>query len=129
VTDDARRAALESLGSALARLGNALSQPKTEWTRDAAIQRFEFSFELAWRAMARCARDEGIDVASPRQAVRAAFKLGWIEDDASWLSMLDDRNRTSHTYKEKTAEEIYGRLARHHAALSGLHRRLRGLTT
>jgi hypothetical protein len=27
----------------------ALDQPPTEWTRDAAIQRFEFTFELATR--------------------------------------------------------------------------------
>lgn len=115
------------LASALARLGTALAQPKTEWTRDAAIQRFEFTFELAWRAVARFAKDEGIESGSPRQAIRAAFKLGWIDDDALWLSMLNDRNRTSHTYNEKTAEQIYANLARYHAVLSALERRLRGL--
>lgn len=122
-----RTAALESLGSALARLGDALAQPKTEWTRDAAIQRFEFTCELAWRAVGRFAKDEGIESGSPRQAIRAAFKLGWIDDDALWLSMLNDRNRTSHTYHEKTAEQIYANLARYHAALSSLVRRLREL--
>lgn len=38
---------LVAFGSALARLGDALAQPKTEWTRDAALQRFEFTVELA----------------------------------------------------------------------------------
>ena len=50
--DDAFRAVrLDSLGAAVARLEAALAQPKTEWTRDAAIQRFEFSFELAWKTV------------------------------------------------------------------------------
>lgn len=38
---------LVSLRTALGRLDDALAQPKTEWTRDSAIQRFEFTFELA----------------------------------------------------------------------------------
>ncbi len=38
--------------------------------------------------------------------------------------MLDDRNRTSHTYNEATAEELYSRLPAHLAALTGLHARL-----
>lgn len=102
---------LAALRVAVARLEAALAQPKTEWTRDAAIQRFEFTFELMWKAVAHAARAEGVDVASPRGALRAAFSLKWIEDDTTWLTMLDDRNRTTHTYSEAVAEEIYGRLA------------------
>lgn len=127
MTAEERAAVAASLRSALSRLGDALGQPKSEWTRDAAIQRFEFSFELAWKATARHAHDEGIDCASPRQALKAALRLGWIVDDALWLAMLSDRNRTSHAYNEKTAEEIFGALPRYHALLSELQRRLEGL--
>lgn len=116
---------LASLASALERLAAALRQPKTEWTRDAAIQRFEFTFELAWRATARAARREGIECGSPRQALRAAVKLGWIADEPVWLDMLDDRNRTSHTYNEQTAEEIFSRLADYRAKLTALLERLK----
>ena len=118
---------LTAFESALARLQDALAQPKTEWTRDAAIQRFEFTIELAWRTTARFARREGVECASPRQAVQAALRLGWIEDDAIWLDMIDDRNRTSHTYNEETAEELYARLPGYLPALSGLLDRLRQL--
>jgi hypothetical protein len=38
--------------------------------------------------------------------------------------MLDDRNRTSHTYREATAEEIYSRLSGHLERMSGLAKRL-----
>ena len=57
-------------------------------------------------------------------ALRAALRLGWIHDDDVWLTMLDDRNRTSHTYHEPTAEEIYGRLGDYQARLGELHARL-----
>jgi hypothetical protein len=67
---------LVPFGNALARLSEALNQPKTEWTRDAAIQRFEFTIELAWKTIIRFARREGFECDSSRQALRAAFKLG-----------------------------------------------------
>lgn len=124
MTDAEQRAVLDSLQSALARLRDALAQPKTEWTRDASIQRFEFTFELAWKAIKRFGREEGVEPPSPRQALKAALRLGWIEDDSAWLTMLDDRNRTSHTYREATAEEIYSRLSGHLERLNGLAQRL-----
>lgn len=113
--------------SALERLAAALGQPKSEWTRDAAIQRFEFTFELAWKSAARAARREGIPCASPRQTWKVALQLGWIEDDALWLDMLDDRNRASHTYNEATAEQIYSRLPGYLEALRSIVQTLRRL--
>ncbi len=88
------------------------------------FSRFEFTFELAWKTVMRLARREGVECVSPRQAWRAALQLGWIDDDVLWLDMLDDRNRTSHTYNEQTAEAIFNRLASYHNALQALAQRL-----
>lgn len=123
----ASRPRLDSFASALQRLGAALAQPKSEWTRDAAIQRFEFTFELAWKSTARAARREGIECASPRQTLRAAVRLGWICDEPLWLDMLDDQNRASHTYNEQTAEDIFSRLPAYRSGLDGLLSRLRSV--
>ncbi len=38
--------------------------------------------------------------------------------------MLDDRNRTTHTYNESVAEDIFGRLEGYASALGTLRRRL-----
>lgn len=81
--------------------------------------------EPVWKAVMHAAHDEGRECASPRQAFRVAFALGWITDDALWLGMLEDRNRTSHTYNEATAEEIYTHLANHVSALGRLLETLR----
>ena len=54
--------------TALDRLDDALAQPKTEWTRDSAIRRFEFTFELAWKAVATVAEAQGVDARSPLYA-------------------------------------------------------------
>lgn len=75
--------------------------------RDATIQRFEYTFEVAWKLFRKVARIEGIEVVSPRQAIRAAYDVGLVEDVDLWFEMLNDRNRTSHTYSETTADEVF----------------------
>lgn len=111
---------LNTFELALTRLGEALAQPKSEWTRDAAIQRFEFTFEQSWKAIARFCELEGMRVASPRQAFRAALRLHWIADDVLWLDMVADRNRTVHAYNEAMAEDIYSHLPAYCEALAAL---------
>jgi nucleotidyltransferase substrate binding protein (TIGR01987 family) len=116
---------LAAFGSALGRLRAALDRPLDEWTRDAAIQRFGFTFELAWKCVQQAAVEEGLECASPRAALRVAARLGWIADDEVWLRMLDDRNRSSHTYDEAAALAVHASLAGYSDALSGLLAKLR----
>ncbi|MGE0447691.1 MAG: HI0074 family nucleotidyltransferase substrate-binding subunit [Vicinamibacterales bacterium] len=98
---------------AVARLADALAQPETEFVRDAAIQRFEFSFELTWKAIQAVARLEGQDCTSPRTALSTAWRNGWLDDETAWIEMLEDRNKTSHTYRDAVAKDVFGRLAHH----------------
>jgi nucleotidyltransferase substrate binding protein (TIGR01987 family) len=118
------RLLLVDFEKALLRLGEALAQPENEFIRDAAIQRFEFSFELAWKSVQAAARLEGQDCASPRVAFSTAWRNGWIDDEAVWLDMLDARNKTTHTYREAVAREVFAGLPGHLPALRSLHRSL-----
>ena len=95
------------LGQALARLDEALDRPEDPIVRDACIQRFEFTFEMAWKAVQAQAMAEGLECVSPRDCFRTAFRLGLVENDTGWMAMVEDRNRTTHTYDEKSAHEIY----------------------
>jgi nucleotidyltransferase substrate binding protein (TIGR01987 family) len=101
---------LDSFNKALRRLAEALDAPPGDLVRDASIQRFEFTFELAWKAIKNTATVEGLECMSPRSCLKLAFGQGWIDDEPIWLAMLEDRNRASHTYDEKLAEQLYGRL-------------------
>ena len=42
------------LRGAVDSLQDAVAQPKNPYTRDATIQRFEYTFELAWKMLRRC---------------------------------------------------------------------------
>lgn len=84
--------------------------------RDAAIQRFEFTFEAVWKAAKDVLLErEGIDAASPKGVIRSCREIGILSEEqaATALEMADDRNLTVHTYNEKLAVEIYGRLGKY----------------
>ena len=90
-----------------------MSAPSSPIQPDAVLQRFEFTFELCWKALRiHLVENEGIDVASPKGALKAAFKQGLILDteEAEFFKMLEDRNTSTHTYDEQEANEIFLRV-------------------
>jgi nucleotidyltransferase substrate binding protein (TIGR01987 family) len=114
----------EAFAVAIARLREVLKQPENDVSRDAAIQRFEFCFELAWKSIQERARDEGLDCQSPKGCLQVAFKTSWIANEQGWLAMLEDRNRTSHTYDEDLAKAVFRRLPNYLPLLDALLNKL-----
>lgn len=79
-----------------------------EIIKEGLIQRFEYTHELAWNVMKDYALYQGNNtVGGSRDAVREAFQLQLISDGKVWMDMIGSRNKTSHTYDEATANEIY----------------------
>lgn len=75
---------------------------------DGVTQRFEFTYELAWKLMKLYLEYEGIvTVNSPRSAFKEAFAAGIITEGETWIDMINARNLTVHTYNEQMAKEIY----------------------
>jgi len=89
---------------AVARLQEALAQPKNDFLRDSVIQRFEFSVELAWKTARKIM---GTSTTAPKDIVREMAQAGYITDVDQWLLAVDMRNLSSHTYKEQLAEQVY----------------------
>lgn len=104
---------LQSCEAALATLDEALRLPFSVIVRDAAIQRFEYSFESAWKLLKEYLEtQEGIVCNSPKGCFREALHVGLLTraETETCLIMTDDRNLTSHTYLESLAERIYAQL-------------------
>lgn len=77
---------------------------------DATIQRFEFTFELAWKFLKDYFSERDIELNYPKEVIMQAFNVNLISNEPVWIKMLQDRNMTSHTYDEKLADEIYLRI-------------------
>ncbi|RLQ94568.1 nucleotidyltransferase [Falsibacillus albus] len=104
---------LVDLERAIKKLHESLERDpaKDDIVIDATIQRFEFTYELSWKIMKAYLEFNGIlEVPSPRKTIREAFKNGLIKEGDGWLKMLEDRNRTPHTYDEAIAVEIYNHI-------------------
>ena len=107
MSDDRFRLGLDHFEKALARLHEVLAQPENEFIRDATIQRFEFTFEAAWKAMYRWLRARGIDLDEDAYStIPEAFKRRLITAEKHWGEMRKYRNLTSHTYNLPLAIEV-----------------------
>ncbi|WP_444816315.1 nucleotidyltransferase substrate binding protein [Stutzerimonas frequens] len=90
--------------------------------KQGVIQAFEYSYELGWNSLKDFLVWQGIEgIVGSRDTIREGFSKGLIEDGHGWMQMLTDRNRTSHTYNEETAEAILENIKNQH------HRLLRAL--
>lgn len=82
-----------------------------ELIKEGLIQRFEYTHELAWNVMKDYAFFQGNStVGGSRDATREAFKLQIIDNADTWMDMIQSRNKTTHTYNEATANEIFGKI-------------------
>lgn len=71
------------------------------------IQFFEMSFELAWNLLKDYLTEQGfVEIKSPRDAIKKSFEINLIQNGQFWLEMIEDRNRTAHTYDEEKANEM-----------------------
>ncbi|TGB03556.1 HI0074 family nucleotidyltransferase substrate-binding subunit [Halobacillus salinus] len=97
--------------------------------RDAAIQRFEFSFEASWKAAKQYLYDvEGVDAGSPKAVIRSCREVKLFGDDETVLAleMVNDRNLTVHTYNEEVAIKIHKNLSRYYDLLKQWVQRMNG---
>jgi len=79
-----------------------------EIVKEGLIQRFEYTHELAWNVMKDYALYQGNSmIGGSRDATREALQLKIITQGETWMEMIGSRNKTSHTYNEQTADEIY----------------------
>lgn len=73
---------------------------------DLVVKRFEFTFEMAWKALKRYLSYLGIEAKNPRSVFKEAFAQKIISDENIWLDMIEQRNLSSHIYDEFEIQEI-----------------------
>lgn len=98
------RKAFRSLSDAAAL---AHERDLTELEQQGLIQGFEFTHELAWKVLKDFLESKGVtEIYGSKDATRAGFANGLIEDGDDWMAMIESRNQTSHAYNETIANSI-----------------------
>jgi len=97
----------QSLKKALVKFKEALDFPDTEPMRESTIQRFEYTFELAWKLMSSILKDQSLPTHGVKNIIRESAKLGIIQNVQRWFDFALARNLASHIYKEEIAIQVY----------------------
>lgn len=101
---------LEYCGSDLAKSDERLAFQ----LRSAAIQAFEYSFELSIKLLTRHLREyESAEIVKNmpyRELIRTGAEHGFIAQPTVWFRYRELRNITSHTYNESKAQEVFVQL-------------------
>lgn len=91
--------------------GEHFSEKAVIALRDSKIQRFEYCAELLWKVLREYLEEnvgKPVPVARPKDVLREALTVNFLSQKEFdiCVRMIDDRNRASHMYDEKTAQEI-----------------------
>lgn len=86
--------------------------------KEGAIQRFEYTFELAWKTLKDYLVYSGVvfDQITPRSVIKQAFAAKIIEDGQTWVDMLEKRNLMSHTYDDESFKIAFNSISRSYLA-------------
>jgi nucleotidyltransferase substrate binding protein (TIGR01987 family) len=88
-----------------------LDASQQELMESGVIQRFEFTFELAWKIIQRWIRvnlsPESADTRTQKDLFRITAQQGLIADPEQWFQYHEARNVSSHTYDEELAESVF----------------------
>lgn len=103
----------------------ALDHPN-KFEEQGLVKAFEFTYELAWSTLKDFFEYQGVsEIIGSRDAFRRAFSEGIVSNGGVWMRMIESRNRTSHTYNEKTTRDIVVSIrAEFYPAFCELHRAL-----
>ena len=110
----------EDLKNAYERLKEGLAIEKPDDLHlDGILQRFEFTFELAWKTVKDYLTYQGFTekTGSPREIIQLGYQQGIIEDGEAWIKMMLARNSLSHLYDEETSREIYQAIKQNYIVL------------
>jgi len=124
------RQRLDNLGRALERLREAVNIPegrRSVLESEGLIQRFEFTYDLAWKTLKDYLEFAGIEAEpTPRDTIKAGFAAGIIIEGHIWMEMLESRNLMSHTYDElKFTETVRAVSEKYTPCIEQLYRYLR----
>lgn len=96
--------------------------------KEGLVQRFEYTFELAWKTLKDFLEAQDVEAKFPRDVIKSAFQYELVLDGEIWMDMLDKRNILAHTYDESRFEFAVNKInGEYYGALKQVHDILRAM--
>lgn len=77
--------------------------------RTGVIALYNLTFELAWKTLQAVMQSHSVnesETGSPREVIKQAYKIGFLDNAEQWQLMLKKRNVSIHIYNEKEINEM-----------------------
>ena len=97
---------------------------QTDYYRDAALQRFEFTFSTAVKCIRAGALTQNITCESPEECFALAERVEWLPEGTAWQSMIQDHENMKPESASKNANAIFANLKVYREQLKTLFDRL-----
>jgi len=79
--------------------------------KEGMVQRFEYTFELAWKTLKDYLEEQQVNAKFPREVIKQSFHYEIIQDGEIWMDMLEKRNLMAHTYEETIFRDSVQKIA------------------
>lgn len=95
---------------------------------DLLVKRFEFTFEMSWKAIKRYLEFVGLESCyNPRSCFKEAYQQRLLDNEQIWLEMIEMRNLTSHVYDEIQVSGLLNKQLDFYHSFFNLREKLRSL--
>jgi len=99
----------------------------TVYFRDAALQRFEFTFNTTVKCIRAAARKQNLVCESPEECLALAEREKWLPEGTAWKSMLQDHENMKPESASRNTDAIFANLKQYREQLKILFDRLSDL--
>ena len=115
---------LEHLDWNIKHLREILKNPNTVYYRNASIQRFGFTVDLALKCFKAMLKPNQRAYSDSRTLFQAAFEMQWFEGAGSWEPIVQNYEQVKFGFKNDLGEAVYSNLQEHLAFFQKLHENL-----
>jgi hypothetical protein len=96
----------------------------TDYYRDAALQRFDFTFNTAVKCIQAAALKQNMTCESPEECFALAERMKWLTQGAEWKNILQDHENMKSESDSINADDIFANLKNHSGQFKILFDRL-----
>ena len=108
----------------LSRFEEMLKQKKTDYFRDATLQRFGFTFDLAVKCLRSFATARNLPCESDQDCFELAVREGWLSEDRPWEKLIDAHLKINPKPQPNQADELFSHMEEFCGHFKELHDRL-----
>jgi hypothetical protein len=106
------------------RFEEILKNEKNDYYRDAALQRFNFTCDMAMKCIGSLAVEQGATCKTFQECIEWSIEKNWLQKNTPWKELIESYSRAAERLKGESAELEYEKLGAHCLLLKHIYQQL-----